>query len=575
MDYGEINFKADRWHIKCEPQVAARIKRVFPKVSKQQQGVISISNNPENCRELEWFLQRFPMKVRAPEDLARGAAAHRDMEYRLAELLERRLPPLDVKLSGEPRAYQTESAQMLEIKSGLLNADDVGLGKTVTALVSCALPENLPAVIVCPPHMAAHWRKFTKQWLPRLDVHVIRHGRPYPLLKKRLQADLIPDRLPDVIIVSYHRLRGWAETLAEVARTVIFDECQQLRRNDTQIYIACQHLAAKMRRRLGLSATPIFNYGSEFYWVINVLQPLALGTRQEFVTEWCKGEGSDKAKIADPELFGSYLRREGIMIRRTRAQVGRELAAFTKIVHEIDTDADVLKNLTSDAIRLAQVILASNEQYRGEKMHAAGEFDNLMRQATGIAKAPYVAQFVRMLLESGERVVLFGWHRAVYSIWLEHLKDFGPVLYTGSESPTQKEAAVERFTKGGSRLFIMSLRSGAGVDGLQFCCRTVVFGELDWSPGVHEQCAGRVYRDGQPDPVVAYFMLSEEGADPIMSDVLGIKREQIEGVRNPGAVLVERVDTGENTIKALARTFLDRRGITIEQPTSTTQEQPA
>src|SRR5579884_3848269 len=50
----------------------------------------------------------------------------------------------------------------------------------------------------------------------------------------------------------------------------------------------------------------------------------------------------------------------------------------------------------------------------------------------------------------------------------------------------------------------MSLRSGAGLDGLQEDCTVGVFGELDWSPEQHRQCIGRLDRDGQtvtPRPV--------------------------------------------------------------------------
>ena len=107
---------------------------------------------------------------------------------------------------------------------------------------------------------------------------------------------------------------------------------------------------------------------------------------------------------------------------------------------------------------------------------------------------------------------------------------------------------------------LISLRAGAGIDGLQHVCSTVVFGELDWSPGVHEQCIGRVHRDGQTEPVMAYFLISDHGSDPIVSEVLGVKREQIEGVRNPGEHLVERVDIGENQLRRLAQQFLAAQG---------------
>lgn len=209
---------------------------------------------------------------------------------------------------------------------------------------------------------------------------------------------------------------------------------------------------------------------------------------------------------------------------------------------------------------LAKLILQQGQGKRGEKMMAAEEFSNKLRQATGIAKAPYVAQFVRMLCENGEPVVLFGWHREVYGIWMDQLKDLCPVLYTGTESPTQKQAARDAFTGGTSQVLIMSLRSGAGLDGLQERGRTVVFGELDWSPGVHEQCTGRLHRDGQTDAVMAYYLVAEEGSDPIVSDVLGLKQQQIHGLRDLNDNLIARLDTGDGHIRRLAEQYLEKKG---------------
>src|SRR5690606_29473386 len=136
------------------------------------------------------------------------------------------------------------------------------------------------------------------------------------------------------------------------------------------------------------------------------------------------------------------------------------------------------------------------------------ELSVLLRQATGIAKAPYVAEFVRLLVQSGESVVVFAWHRAVYDVLLSRLASLHPVMYTGSESPAQKQNALDRFRKGDSQVFLMSLRAGAGLNGLQERCSVAVFAELDWSPGVHEQCIGRLARDGQSSPVLAYFLVA-------------------------------------------------------------------
>jgi hypothetical protein len=104
-------------------------------------------------------------------------------------------------------------------------------------------------------------------------------------------------------------------------------------------------------------------------------------------------------------------------------------------------------------------------------------------------------------------------------------------------------------------------------DGEQRACRTVVFGELDWSPGVHEQCVGRVYRDGQKEPVMAYYLIAEHGADPVIADVLQVKKAQADGIRDPHADLIGSLDIGTGNVRRLAEQFLEQRGIAsaIEQ----------
>ena len=561
MNYGEVTRQEGYWHIRCEPHVRARLKRVFARMNKAAADVVSISATPENSRDLHWFLMRYPMDI-APEiecALEQASDQHIGMEQDLAALLAGRRPLPSFELAKPPRDYQSFAAAMLDIRGGLLLGDRVGLGKTVTAMLPMTQPENLPALVVVPTHMPGHWREKLAEFAPTLRVHSLRGGTPYSLIRtaKNRLPDLW-DELPDVIITNYHRLRGWAETLAPLVQYVVFDECQALRHSGTRIYHAANHVARGARRRMGLSATPIHNYGTEFWPVVDALVPGALGGYDEFLREWC----GESALLKDAEMFGAYLRREGIMIRRTRKDVGRELPPVNKIIHTIDADQAELEKVSGDAMALARIILAHNEAYRGQKRNAAGEFDNLMRQATGLAKAPFVAEFVRMLVASGEKVLLFGWHREVYRVWLEKLKDLNPVLYTGSESAVQKDAAKRSFVDGDSQVLIMSLRSGAGVDGLQKVCSVVVFGELDWSPAIHEQCIGRLDRDDMADDagVTAYFLVSDEGSDPIVADVCGVKREQIEGVMSPDAPVLERVNTGENNMRQLAQHYLTSNG---------------
>src|SRR5581483_4640819 len=146
--YGEIVHTDRAWHIRCEPHIRARLKRVFARAPQHAADVVVISDTPENSRDLEWFLARYPMTVQQPEKLRVLAREHRDMEDQLADLLARRLPPAEIKLALPPREYQSLAAQHLEIRKGLLLADDVGVGKTVSGICPMVRGENLLAVVV-------------------------------------------------------------------------------------------------------------------------------------------------------------------------------------------------------------------------------------------------------------------------------------------------------------------------------------------------------------------------------------------------------------------------------------------
>jgi superfamily II DNA or RNA helicase len=341
---------------------------------------------------------------------------------------------------------------------------------------------------------------------------------------------------------------------------VIFDECQEMRHSGSIKYDAAKHIADAAKYRIGLSATPILNYGGEIFNVVEVLSPGALGDRTEFCREWCTAGYNEKPRLQDPAAFGMYLREQGIMLRRTRREVGRELPPLTIIPHLINADMEALDRVAGSATELAKIILAQGGK-GFDKMQASQELDWRLRQATGIAKALYAADFVRLLVESGESVVMYGWHREVYSLWLQRLKDLAPAMFTGTESPYEKEESKRRFVEGETPVLIMSLRAGQGLDGLQGKARTVVIGELDWSPGVHEQGIGRVYRDGQTEPCVAYYLLSNCGSDPVIAGVLGLKKAQVDGIRDPNAKVIMATAKTEDNVRKLAEEFLKQRGV--------------
>ncbi|RJX35644.1 MAG: DEAD/DEAH box helicase [Desulfarculus sp.] len=548
--WGNIHQDGERWWIirELEPQVCIRLKHVFQGIAKGRTAPFRLPDTLAAAADLAWFVSRYPLRMSEGD---RARLEQRQQRFwadqeEMAQILspdyqpqgEWRLRP------GEAlRPYQARTVALLRKNRALLCADELGLGKTYTGLAAAAHPDALPALVVAEPHLQNQWARRAMAFAG-LNSHIIRKSKPYPLPPK------------DLFIITYHKLAGWVDVFAaKPPGLLILEEAQSLRKGDTTNKgLAARAVAAGGRYVLGLTATPIYNYGVEIYNLLDIMRPGCLGRREDFEREWV-GNGR-KGLVRDPRALGAFLREAHLMLRHTRKEVGRQLPPVNVILETVDHDSRPLRDVEALAERLAAATLRGSFTERGE---ASRQFDMLLRQATGLAKAPHVAQYARLFAESGEPVLLAGWHRAVYEVWLKALADLNPVLYTGSESPAQKEASVREFMGGRSQVMIMSLRSGIGLDVLQGRCSTVVFGELDWSPKVHEQLIGRVHRDGQRNPVMAVYLTSEEGSDPTMIEVLGVKAHQAQGVTDP-LLAAQPVHSDPARVKALARDYLARRG---------------
>ncbi len=530
----------------CPPHICIRIKQVFTKIATNAIAPFQFNNTPEICRELEWFMYRYPLNVSDKDFkiIKSGKKKHISTANNLDSILLPNYIPREVFLNSghQARNYQLTGRDLFLQTKRLLIGDDTGLGKTLTAILSFLEPGTLPAAVVCQTHLPKQWKDEIEKYT-NLTVHLIKGTKPYNLPKA------------DVYIFKYSCLSGWVNVFTEnIFKCAVFDECQELRRCESNRYEAAEVLSKHVEYCLGLSATPIYNYGNEIYNVLNLINPGCLGDLWDFLREW---QGAS-IYIKDPAALGAYLRQEHLMLRRTRADVGRELPPVNTIIHTVEYNSKEAEKSESLARQLAIKVTTGSFIERGS---AARELDIFMRHSTGVAKALGVAAYVRILLENGEPVILAGWHREVYDIWLRELAEYKPVMYTGTESSAQKEKAKNAFVNGETNLFIISLRSGIGLDGLQLRCKMVVIGELDWSPKVHHQLISRADRDGQPDQVTAIYLVTEYGSDPVILELLGLKSSQSHGIMDPLTAPVAQY-TDESRIKKLAEHFLHKKHAT-------------
>lgn len=545
--YGKLKLSSDGevWIIEsCEPHVAIRLKHIFPRISKGDKPPYMIPNTPAFSADIAWFLQRYPLAAN-DDDVAELGRRREIFAINQAEM-ERILvpdyqPPARVGLRGGQsiRPYQAQAVEMLSRCSGLLLGDDVGLGKTYTAGGACLIEGALPAIIVCQGHLQSQWVRVLTSLLT-LTVMPIHKTRPYSLPPA------------DVYVMRYTQLQGWGHYLSEMRPGLIaFDEMQELRRGeDSEKGKGAAAICGVARYRLGLTATPIYNYGTEIWKILQYLRPDVLGPYWDFFREWCP-----TGHIVDPAALGTFLREQYAFLRRTKRDVGQQMPAVNRIVEKVDTDGAELKSVEELARDLA--IRATTGEFT-ERGRAVRELDLRVRQATGVDKAKAVAAYARIIVESGSPIVLVGWHREVYDIWNAELRDLRPAMYTGTETSKQKDEAKRRFVDGETDILILSLRSGAGLDGLQYRCSTMLFGELDWSPGVHVQCIGRLDREGQQDPVTAIFLVVDDGSDPPMMEVLGLKASEAAHIIDPGTGL-QSTHTDASHVQTLVKRYLSRR----------------
>jgi SNF2 family DNA or RNA helicase len=423
-----------------------------------------------------------------------------------------------------------------------LLADEMGLGKTVQALAFLATTAAYPAILIVPPHLVRNWQREIGRFLPGPPrVHVIKGLTPYPL----------PEA--DIYIAHYLILRGWKEVLPSFGfKTVIFDEIQELRRNGTGKYSAASLVSEACENVIGLSGTPIYNNGGEIWNVVNILDFHFLGDWESFTREWCYAYRSDV--VAKPDLLGAHLRREGLMLRRLKGEVLTELRPKRRLVQEIDWDDKVYRALMAPVAEQLKRLRATDDPSRRALIE--DDICQRERQATGLAKAPYVAAFVRALVESGEKVLLMAHHHAVMDAYKSDLKSLKPRFITGRETDGQKDEAARLFMAGETDLLCLSLRSASGLNLQRATC--VVFGELDWSPAVHSQAEDRAHRIGQKDSLLCYYLVSPRGSDRDMQDALGLKVSQFISIMGDSEPDRDARDLLQSEARARIRALVDR-----------------
>jgi SNF2-related domain/Helicase conserved C-terminal domain len=430
--------------------------------------------------------------------------------------------------------YQRAGIAYAQDRAATLIGDEMGLGKTIQAIgVINADPTIESVLIVCPASLKLNWAREARKWL-------VRH------LGIGIANGACPDA--NVVIVNYEQLGKHRRAIdARVWDLLISDECHYVKNPKAQRTAlllgkwdkdpAKRVEPIKAKRRVFLSGTPMVNRPIELWPILRSLDPFGLGRNwRAYVTRYCDGHqteyGWDVSGASNLEELQTKLRAK-LMVRRLKRDVLTELPAKRRQVIPFQPDAEgraaiERENRLLAGVEAARLALeASSDPAEYERavaaLQAAQEvaFTEMaaVRHDVAVAKIPQVIAHVTDMLENAEKIVLMAHHHDV----IDALKaEFGAaaVVLTGETPLAQRQAAVDSFQADPAvRLFIGSIRA-AGVGITLTAASTVLFAELDWTPGGMSQAEDRCHRIGQRESVLVQHLVLDGSFDQRMAETL-------------------------------------------------------
>ncbi len=459
-------------------------------------------------------------------------------------------------LGGELRPFQRAGvAYALKAKRTFL-ADQMGLGKTVEALAAVQAAGSYPVLVVCPASLKLNWARETRRWLPDRSVEVL-EGRSAIGQDLRSEAD--------VTIVNYDVLSKYVGALVERGfQALVLDESHYAKNDKAKRTKLCIRISRGIPLRLLLSGTPMLNRPEELVAQLKILDRLDdLGGYRHFMYRYAGAyrnwheRHSGEPRKGEPRNLDELNRklRATCYVRRTKEEVLKELPAKQRAVVPVALDnrreykralGDVVRFLgevaekderrmneavaqhkaetgedpDAEALRRIRAQLRASAEARAERARQLVEIEALkMTAARGKLEA--VARWVEDFLESGEKLVLFGWHREIVDTLAER---FGAPKITGDTPVESRQAVVDRFQGDpDTRLLVCNVRVG-GVGLTLTAASNVAFCELGWTPAEHDQAEDRCHRIGQRDSVGAWYLLAEDTIDTRIHALIEKKR---------------------------------------------------
>lgn len=442
----------------------------------------------------------------------------------------------DIALIDDLYPFQRAGVAYAKTHGNTLIADEMGLGKTRQGLAYVETVNAYPLIVVCPASLKLNWAREIKALLPNRSIKIV-DGRYI-----HETTSLYGITHSDIVIINYNVLESWIEVMPQF-KAAIVDESHYVKNLKAQrtksVLVLCKEVNSRGGKVIFLTGTPILNRPVEL-----VAQLVALGYLKQsdpktqrgawkiegtvpwFLYKFCGAEknrwGTTFNGSSNEIELNEWLRTH-CMIRRTKADVLTELPAKTRAPQFI--------GLSESAESLYLQLAEEGAEKAAESRAQAIVYLNALRLAIGDAKIQQAIEWINDFLETGKSLIVFADHVKVQKALFKAMTDAGhnPASITAGMKKDKIESEKDRFQAKETPVIILSF--GAAREGHTLTAASdVLFVELGWNPGTHNQAEDRSHRIGQDLPVTAWYIVAQETIDEWTYELIESKRKVVNAV---------------------------------------------
>lgn len=489
--------------------------------------------------------QKFYMEIETLEILKQEAAKYLfpvilgvDVEDRLKAIARQQQSWMDEGelasrgVEPKPYSYQKSDAGRMRQSRAIINANEMGLGKTLEALL--ALESGYRVLVITTASTKAGWRLQAERSRPGFKRTVLegRNSFRWPEYNEIviINYDIIPTVeyiVPDKLVLildEAHRLIGQASKRTAKVKAII-QGCSgppkglTVESKDEAKY-RFEGCLSKGGKVWMLTGTPLRNRPLDLFYLLNLanLLPETYGTWQHFMAEF-RGRSDNGKYIWGKPKLSAIAKLQRVMIRQDQEAV-LDLPGKIHTQVTIEPTTETTKHLK----QLAKVLKDSGVSLEEamEQAHKQGEdhpVATVMRMLA-VAKIPALLELVEEYESANLPVVVASAHVAP----IEHLgKRKGWAVIHGSVDKKIRDKAVEDFQAG--KLKGLGITISAAGEGLTLTRAShMVFVDQDYVAAQNLQAEARIYRIGQKRVCHYKFLVWDHPLDNAKEQILANKR---------------------------------------------------